>query len=140
VRPTASMAMKPLATFSVSAASRQLVQQRAFASVPRNALNTARNQRKTLAQQCRRGYAEQNTVAGVPGVPGPGNALPKMKKKRAGVLRWAWRLTYLSAIGMLGFSAYGIYVNRHPVEQQEPDPSKKTLVVLGRSHAIATSQ
>ena len=129
VRPTASMAMKPLAT-TFSAASRQLVQQRAFASVPRNALNAARNQRKTIAQQCR-GYAEQNTVAGVPGVPGPSNPLPK-KKKRAGVLRWAWRLTYLSTIGMLGFTAYGIYVNRNPIEQQEPDPSKKTLVVLGR--------
>ena len=129
VRPTASMAMKPLATFS--AASRQLVQQRAFASVPRNALNTARTQRKSIAQQCRRGYAEQTTVAGVPGVPGPSNPLPK-KKKRAGVLRWAWRLTYLSTIGMLGFTAYGIYVNRNPIEQQEPDPSKKTLVVLGR--------
>ena len=48
------------------------------------------------------------------------------------VLRWAWRLTYLSTIGMLGFTAYGIYVNRNPIEQQEPDPSKKTLVVLGR--------
>ena len=61
VRPTASMAIKPLATFS--AASRQLVQQRAFASVPRNALNAARTQRKTIAQQCRRGYAEQTTVS-----------------------------------------------------------------------------
>lgn len=38
---------------------------------------------------------------------------------------------------MLGFSAYGIYLNRNPVDQQEPDPSKKTLVVLGESIAIA---
>jgi NADH:ubiquinone reductase (non-electrogenic) len=132
VRPTTSMAMKPLATFSVSAASRQLVQQRAFASVPRNALNAAREQRKTLIQQCRRNYADLPPVV-------PGNAIPK-KKKKAGVLRWAWRLTYVSTLGMLGFSAYGIYVNRHPIEQQEPDPSKKTLVVLGRFNAPATAE
>lgn len=128
VRPAASMAMKPLATFSVSAASRQLVHQRTFASVSRNALSTAREQRQSIAQQCRRGYADQAPSASLS---------PKPKKKKAGFLRWAWRLTYVSAIGMLGFSAYGIYLNRNPVDQQEPDPSKKTLVVLGESIAIA---
>lgn len=55
-----------------------------------------------------------------------------VKKKRFGFLRWTWRLTYLSALGGLGYIAYGIYQNRHPVEQVEPDPNKKTLVVLGR--------
>lgn len=123
-----SMALKPLATFSASAASRQAVahvQQRAFASVQRtNALSAAREQRKSLAELCRRGYADQAPVQ-------PAKELPK-KKKRAGFLRWTWRLTYVSAIGMLGWSAYGIYVNRNPIEQAEPDPTKKTLVVLGK--------
>lgn len=130
VRPAASMAMKPLATFSVSAASRQLVHQRTFASVSRNALSAAREQRQTIAQQYRRGYADQAPSASL-------SPSPKPKKKKAGFLRWAWRLTYVSAIGMLGFSAYGIYLNRNPVDQQEPDPSKKTLVVLGEFIAIA---
>jgi NADH:ubiquinone reductase (non-electrogenic) len=30
-------------------------------------------------------------------------------------------------------TAYSIYDLRHPEEQYEPDPSKKTLVVLGMS-------
>lgn len=52
-------------------------------------------------------------------------------KKRWRVLRWSWRLTYLSVLGGLGWMGYGIYMNRNPVDQQEPDPTKKTLVVLG---------
>ncbi|KAK4504840.1 hypothetical protein PRZ48_002803 [Zasmidium cellare] len=55
----------------------------------------------------------------------------QVKKRSWGVLRWTWRLTYLSVLGGLGYTAYGIWQNRNPVEQQEPDPSKKTLVVLG---------
>lgn len=131
VARSTAMAFKPLATFSASAASRQLgaqVQQRAFASMQRgNVLSAAREQRKSLVELCKRGYADQAPVV-------PAKELPK--KKRAGVLRWAWRLTYVSAIGMLGWSIYGIYVNRNPIDQQEPDPSKKTLVVLGKSLAI----
>lgn len=92
-----------------------------------NVLSAAREQRKSLVELCKRGYADQAPVV-------PAKELPK--KKRAGVLRWAWRLTYVSAIGMLGWSIYGIYVNRNPIDQQEPDPSKKTLVVLGKSLAI----
>jgi NADH:ubiquinone reductase (non-electrogenic) len=60
-------------------------------------------------------------------------------KPRPGKLRrtfrWAWRLTYLSAIGLVGYTAYNIYEDRHPDEQYEPDPSKKTLVILGESTA-----
>jgi len=129
VARSTAMAFKPLATFSASAASRQLgAQSRAFASVQRgNILSAAREQRKSIAELCKRGYADQAPVV-------PAKELPK--KKRAGVLRWAWRLTYVSAIGMLGWSVYGIYQNRNPIDQQEPDPSKKTLVVLGRSLAM----
>lgn len=53
------------------------------------------------------------------------------KPKRFRLLRWTWRLTYLSAIGGLGYVGYGIYETRNPADQPPPDPSKKTLVVLG---------
>lgn len=57
----------------------------------------------------------------------------KPKKSGFRVLRWAWRATYLSAIAGLGYTGYAIYQNRTPGDQAEPDPSKKTLVILGMS-------
>jgi hypothetical protein len=56
------------------------------------------------------------------------------KKKRGTLLSvalWTWRLTYLSAIAGVTYVGYGIYLTRHPSDQKPPDPSKKTLVVLG---------
>jgi len=47
-------------------------------------------------------------------------------------LRWTWRLTYLSALGGAAYVCYGIWESRHPPDQPDPDPSKKTLVVLGK--------
>lgn len=47
-------------------------------------------------------------------------------------LRWTWRLTYLTFGGLLGYTAWVIYEDRHPQDQVKPDPSKKTLVVLGK--------
>ncbi|CRG83096.1 NADH dehydrogenase [Talaromyces islandicus] len=52
-------------------------------------------------------------------------------KKRFRFFRWAYRLTVLSGLGLTGYLAYSIYLLRHPEEQFEPDPSKKTLVILG---------
>ena len=52
-------------------------------------------------------------------------------KKRFRLLRWTFRLTYLSLILGIGYVGYGIYIGRSPAEQMEPDPNKKTLVVLG---------
>jgi len=57
-------------------------------------------------------------------------AAPK-RPSRFRFLRWTWRITYLSVLGSLAYTGYGIYVNRNPVEQAQPDPTKKTLVVLG---------
>ena len=48
--------------------------------------------------------------------------------------RWAWRLTYLSVAGILGYTAYVVYLDRNPPAQVEPDPTKKTLVILGASY------
>lgn len=58
-------------------------------------------------------------------------ASPKPKKKGFRLLRWIWRATYLSAIVGLGYIGYGIYEMRNPPEQPNPDPNKKTLVILG---------
>lgn len=57
---------------------------------------------------------------------------PKPGKLRR-TFRWVWRLTYLSFAGLLGYTGYVIYLDRHPAEQNERDPNKKTLVVLGES-------
>ncbi|KAE8866815.1 hypothetical protein PTNB73_04909 [Pyrenophora teres f. teres] len=59
------------------------------------------------------------------------NGAPKPKPKRFRVLRWTWRLAQFSAIAGLGWVGYGIYETRNPADQPPPDPSKKTLVVLG---------
>lgn len=75
------------------------------------------NSQRNFQRSARRSYADASSV-------------PK-PKKRAGILRWMWRLTLLSGVGLTSALAYSIYVLRHPAEQFEPDPSKKTLVVLG---------
>ncbi|KAE8145664.1 NADH dehydrogenase [Aspergillus avenaceus] len=59
------------------------------------------------------------------------DAAPVKPKKGFRFLRWTWRLTLLSGLGMVGALGYSIYEVRHPIEQLEPDPKKKTLVVLG---------
>ncbi|CAI7629312.1 unnamed protein product [Penicillium discolor] len=84
----------------------------------------AKPMRSTKASQsvsriARRGYADA--------APSPA---PK-PKKRFRALRWAWRLTWLSAIGLTGTVAYSIFDLRQPPDQAPPDPSKKTLVILG---------
>lgn len=54
------------------------------------------------------------------------------KKKKWGFWRTTWRITYTSLLGTLGYIAYTIYDTRHPkANQAPPDPSKKTLVILG---------
>ena len=58
---------------------------------------------------------------------------PKPKPKKAGFFRKAWRLTYLSVLAGVGYLCYGVWEARNPGEQMQPDPSKKTLVVLGAS-------
>lgn len=56
-----------------------------------------------------------------------------IKRRGRGFLRWTWRLTYLSVIGGTAYLFYNIYSLRTPNDQEAPDPSKKTLVILGES-------
>jgi len=57
---------------------------------------------------------------------------PKKKPRRfRTAMRWIWRLTYLSALGGVAWLGYSIWLDRNPSPQVDPDPSKKTLVILG---------
>ncbi|KAM7222395.1 Pyridine nucleotide-disulfide oxidoreductase domain containing protein [Rhypophila decipiens] len=59
-------------------------------------------------------------------------AVTPKKPKRFRALKWLlWRLPLLSVVGGIVYIGYGIYEDRNPEPQVEPDPSKKTLVVLG---------
>ncbi|EHA18034.1 NADH:ubiquinone oxidoreductase [Aspergillus niger] len=84
-------------------------------------LRSARPLRQQQFQRStRRSYADAAPAAPTP-----------KPKKRFRFLRWTWRLTWLSTIGAAGALAYSVYELRHPVEQIKPDPTKKTLVILG---------
>lgn len=56
---------------------------------------------------------------------------PPPPRKKAGLLKKAWRVTYISAIAATALFTYTVYENRHPGAQYEQDPKKKTLVILG---------
>lgn len=77
-----------------------------------------------LQESFRRAYSDAPSVSLSP---------PPKPKKRFGFLRWTWRVTYLSAIGFVGWLTYTVWELRNPNDQFEPDPSKKTLVILGES-------
>lgn len=78
--------------------------------------------RSQLQQSFRRSYADAPEAKLSPQTP---------PKRRFRIFRWLWRLTYLSTLGFAGWVAYQIWYLRNPSEQFEPDPKKKTLVVLG---------
>ncbi|KAJ6013653.1 External alternative NADH-ubiquinone oxidoreductase [Penicillium herquei] len=109
-----TLAMRSMA--SLSAASR-----RSIATSQALRAKPMRSGVQTVSRIARRGYADA--------APTP-TPTPK-PKKRFRALRWAWRLTWLSSLGLTGALAYSIWELRHPVEQTEPSPDKKTLVILG---------
>lgn len=89
-----------------------------------------------LHQSFRRTYATVPPPPVPTGPAGPDGQVgvpPPAPKRRFRVLRWLWRITYLSLLGGAGYIAYIIYDGKHPNEQFDPDPSKKTLVILGKS-------
>ena len=53
------------------------------------------------------------------------------KSKRFPFWKTLWRLSYGTVIAATALTAYSIYETRHPANQLSPDPSKKTLVILG---------
>ncbi|TKX23167.1 external alternative NADH-ubiquinone oxidoreductase [Elsinoe australis] len=116
-RPTA---LRPLAAALRQSVGPVRATTRSFTSQPQQSITRTR---PTLTSQIpRNAFRQSRTYADAP-TPVP--------KKRFSVLRLLWRLTYLSALGGLGYIGYGIYESRMPPEQAEPDPNKKTLVVLG---------
>lgn len=84
--------------------------------LPRQALRPS-PERAAIQATFRRNYATE-TIA-------------KPPKRRFRFLRFLWRTTYLTTLAGAGYLAYTIYETRYPTEQVEPDPSKKTLVILG---------
>lgn len=97
---------------------------RAYSAHPRSALLQSSRpiirplfSRQPTQQLARRSYADAIS--------------PVTKRRGRGFFRWTWRLSYVSAIGGLGWLGYSIWQLRTPREQVDPDPSKKTLVILG---------
>jgi len=130
-RPRASASIQSLGTTayrSFTTARRAIVPARARLLHPPIARNTP--------VQCvfRRSFADQ--VAGVPLGPvvsaNSSPPPPPPRKKKAGVIRWTWRLTKLGVAGSLAYLIWTMYDFKHPADQIEPHPSKKTLVVLGK--------
>ena len=119
--------MRPMAALRPAMAASQQVAKRSFVSSMAKPTFTARApalriQREGLRQDFRR-HASGGPEVILSPTPKP--------KKRFRVLRFLWRVTYLSLIGGTVYGFYAVYQNRHPGEQMDPDPTKKTLVVLG---------
>ena len=90
-------------------------------TIGRPLINTTKS---VLRQPARRQYADQSPQA----ILSPPATKPK---RRFRFFRTLWRITYLSALGGVAYLAYTVYDLKYPVDQSEPDATKKTLVVLG---------
>lgn len=86
-----------------------------------------------LLQPFRRAYVDTTTTTQAPQVTLSPTPKPK---KRFRIFRFLWRLTYLSVLAGVAWLGYSIWYLRNPAVQFDPDPSKKTLVILGL-HAAA---
>ena len=115
-RPFAQTFPTPSSRSFVSVAARGLRQ---------NAAIRPSIQRSAVRQTFRRHYANGQA----PEVVLSPSAKPP--KKRWGFFRTLWRITYISFLGGVAYIGYTVYDLKYPNEQFEPDPSKKTLVVLG---------
>lgn len=106
----------PAAAGLASRGSRTILQRQAAAFKPSIQNQIARSSFK-------RAYASTAS-------PAPVNKAPK---NRFRYVKYAWRGTYTLAILGTVWLAYSIYETRFPKEQTEPDPTKKTLVILGKN-------
>ena len=113
-------APRPLSLLNRSAA-RSLVsyQRSSAAGLPLILRQRPSNTATGLPRASQRAYADAPPVV-------------KIKKKGRGFFRWTWLLTKLGLLGGTVWFAYAIWDLRQPDEQFEPDPSKKTLVILGK--------
>ncbi|PHH82859.1 hypothetical protein CDD82_4497 [Ophiocordyceps australis] len=120
-----SKALTAFAKARALAAPPAQVVSRGFASSTPSAAIRLRASRPTTAirLQSTRRLAFRRLYSDQPPKPKPG----KLRK----TFRWVWRLTYVSFAGLVGYTAFIIYQDRHPEPQYEPDPKKKTLVILG---------
>jgi NADH:ubiquinone reductase (non-electrogenic) len=126
-----NMALRTPLTLSRAVPRSSLLSQRSLSSLSTlrqtRRLRTARPSSISSPQlqlSFRRAYADAPAVKLSP-TPKP--------KKRFRIFRFLWRATYLSVLGGLAYLTYTIYDAKHPPDQIDPDPSKKTLVILGRS-------
>ncbi|KAI9651814.1 MAG: NADH:ubiquinone oxidoreductase [Alyxoria varia] len=122
----ATLLAKPLSTCARSSIRQTCAKSRAD-SLPyrfRTSLTGQSHSRILPSPIARRTYADE--------APNPQPAAGELPpKKRAGFLRWTWRLIKLAGVGGVAYFCYATYVFRNPNEQVDPDSSKKTLVVLG---------
>ncbi|PWY73164.1 NADH-ubiquinone oxidoreductase C3A11.07 [Aspergillus sclerotioniger CBS 115572] len=106
----------PSAAMQLSSLSR-----RSLSTRPQVLRSTRSLRQQQFQRSARRSYADA----------APASSPAPKPKKRFRFLRWTWRLTWLSSLGMAGALAYSVYELRHPVDQIVPDSEKKTLVILG---------
>lgn len=97
---------------------------RAFATSSRSFLTRARPSSRVTVDKSKLQQAFRRTYADI---------APAKKPRRFRYFTYLWRLTYLSAFAGTAYLCYGVWELRHPDEQFEPDPSKKNLVILGKS-------
>jgi NADH:ubiquinone reductase (non-electrogenic) len=126
-----ALALNKLATrkFGVARVQQQhAVSSRILTSPARSLTTTTLSSRRPLAagtlrpiaRQIQRQYSESSAPP------------PKKAGKIRRTFRWTWRLFYLSVLGTLAYVSYEVWNIRHPEPQVNPDPSKKTLVILGK--------
>ncbi|KAG6364888.1 hypothetical protein INS49_006492 [Diaporthe citri] len=122
-----ALALNKLATrqFGVARMQQHAVASRILASSARSLATTpssrplAAGSIRPIARQFQRQYSESSAPP------------PKKPGKIRRTFKWTWRLFYLSVLGTLAYVSYEVWDIRHPEPQVTPDPSKKTLVILG---------
>ncbi|EAA29772.1 hypothetical protein GE21DRAFT_4846 [Neurospora crassa] len=92
---------------------------RLLSSAPRRAL-ISESRQVAVTQQIRRAHTETTPLPE-----------PPKERRRFRKLRWLWRAPLFVSLAGIAYVGWGVYEERNPGPQVEPDPSKKTLVVLG---------
>lgn len=131
-----ALALNKLATRQLGVARMQqhAVASRILASPARSLTTTASSRPlaagsiRPIARQFQRQYSESSSAPP-----------PKKPGRIRRTFKWTWRLFYLSVLGTLAYVSYEVWDIRHPEPQVNPDPSKKTLVILGKFRSAMSS-